>query len=65
MVIALAHEIFHLLTGFLLGQTEEPHTPPGISLPEFRVDEIGEAGRYWEKLLLGGLSESGLLRNIH
>ncbi|XXG99471.1 hypothetical protein Hte_005810 [Hypoxylon texense] len=51
MVITVAHEIVHLLTGFLTG-TARPLTPPGVSLRT-----AGESGRYWESILLGGVVE--------
>ena len=58
MVISVAHEIVHFLTGFLTG-TIEPHTPPGVNAAPYdqTTDGTGEAGRHWESQLLGGFVE--------
>jgi hypothetical protein len=58
MTITVAHEIIHFLTAFLTGK--EPYlygTPPEVSVPGYGAEPWGEAGRYWEKLLLGGILE--------
>ncbi|KAH6649498.1 hypothetical protein F5144DRAFT_479665 [Chaetomium tenue] len=57
MVVSVAHEIVHFLTGFITG-TAVPHTPPGVIAQPFPVSQNnGEAGRYWERELLGGFLE--------
>lgn len=56
MAITIAHEIVHLLTGFLTG-TARPYTPPGVSLGNYGNRNMGESGRYWESILLGGVVE--------
>ncbi|KAM5354426.1 hypothetical protein ACJ41O_001075 [Fusarium nematophilum] len=58
MILTLAHEITHLLTGFLTGAAR-PMTPPTIGLKGYTLPEskIGEAGRYWESRMLGGVVE--------
>ncbi|KAI6085743.1 hypothetical protein F4821DRAFT_239949 [Hypoxylon rubiginosum] len=56
MAITVAHEMCHLLTGFLSGSARPP-TPPGVSLDNYGDRLKGEAGRYWESILLGGVVE--------
>ncbi|KAK3293435.1 uncharacterized protein B0H64DRAFT_212934 [Chaetomium fimeti] len=57
MVISIAHEMVHLLTGFITG-TREPNTPPRITAePYNNQHDVGEAGRYWESRFLGGFVE--------
>lgn len=56
MAITVAHEIVHLLTGYLTGK-KLPPTPPGVSLPSYGNTNSGESGRYWESQLLGGVVE--------
>ncbi|KAH6844654.1 hypothetical protein B0I37DRAFT_166178 [Chaetomium sp. MPI-CAGE-AT-0009] len=57
MVVSVAHEIVHFLTGFLTG-TMRPHTPPGVTAePYGNKPKSGEAGRYWENDFLGGFLE--------
>ncbi|KAK8063186.1 hypothetical protein PG996_007838 [Apiospora saccharicola] len=53
--LVLAHEIIHCLTGFLLGTTSD--TPPNVTLDRYGDTKKGEAGRMWEKRLLGGVVE--------
>jgi hypothetical protein len=61
--VTIAHELMHLFVGFLAGYNW-PSTPPKISfLPQlFNNDiddeEVGESGRYWEGVVLGGTIES-------
>ncbi|KAL9567130.1 hypothetical protein ACKAV7_008899 [Fusarium commune] len=56
MGISVAHEIIHLLTGFLTGESR-PDTPPDVTMVPFGFRDTGEAGRYWEGILLGGTVE--------
>ena len=56
MVISVAHEIVHFLTGFITG-TATPDTPPGVTARPYGRDDVGEAGRWWEDALLGGFVE--------
>jgi hypothetical protein len=56
MAITVAHEIIHLLIGYLTGK-KQPHTPPEVSLAPYGTMVTGESGRYWESLLLGGVVE--------
>jgi hypothetical protein len=56
MVISVAHEIMHFLTGFLTGSVK-PSTPKGVTAQPYGTSRIGEAGRYWESMLLGGFVE--------
>ncbi|KAM6523989.1 hypothetical protein FSOLCH5_004596 [Fusarium solani] len=56
MGLSIAHEIVHLLTGFITGDPN-PLTPPEVSLLRYGDSEAGEAGRYWEHILFGGVVE--------
>ncbi|KAK4147301.1 uncharacterized protein C8A04DRAFT_24544 [Dichotomopilus funicola] len=56
LIISVAHEIVHFLTSFLTGSCE-PSTPPGVEALPYKVDGVGEAGRYWEDVFLGGFLE--------
>lgn len=57
MAISVAHEIVHFLTGFITGTTS-PDTPPAVTAePYDNRDDVGEAGRYWESIFLGGFVE--------
>ncbi|KAI0892706.1 hypothetical protein F4806DRAFT_499820 [Annulohypoxylon nitens] len=56
MVIAVVHEITHILTGYITGQAE-PLTPPTVTLELYGDTRKGEAGRHWEGMLLGGVVE--------
>lgn len=56
LIISVAHEITHFLTGFLTGK-ERPLTPKAVGLEGYNTRKIGEAGRYWESTLLGGVVE--------
>jgi hypothetical protein len=56
MVISVAHEILHFLTGFLTGNLK-PSTPKGVTAEPYGQPRVGEAGRYWESKLLGGFVE--------
>ncbi|KAI1077177.1 hypothetical protein F5B20DRAFT_583668 [Whalleya microplaca] len=56
MGITIAHEIVHLLTGYLTG-TARPLTPPRVSLTAYGKSKAGESGRYWESTMLGGVVE--------
>ncbi|KAI1208355.1 uncharacterized protein F4807DRAFT_148849 [Annulohypoxylon truncatum] len=56
MVISVAHEMVHLLVGYLTG-SHSPPTPPGVTLTPFGNTVSGESGRYWESILLGGVVE--------
>ncbi|KAI1444183.1 hypothetical protein F5Y02DRAFT_419276 [Annulohypoxylon stygium] len=47
MVIAVVHEITHILTGYITGQAE-PLTPPTVTLELYGDTRKGEAGRHWE-----------------
>jgi hypothetical protein len=57
MAISVAHEIVHFLTGFITG-TMQPDTPPRVTAEPYndRAD-VGESGRYWESIILGGFVE--------
>ncbi|KAF5261425.1 hypothetical protein FOXYS1_7877 [Fusarium oxysporum] len=61
--VTIAHELMHLFIGFLAGYNW-PSTPPQLSfLPELfnnEIDdqEVGESGRYWEGVVLGGTVET-------
>jgi hypothetical protein len=58
IIITIAHELVHFLTAFLTG--EESHqfgTPETVCLDGYGMPPFGEAGRYWEKILLGGVVE--------
>ncbi|KAH7240891.1 uncharacterized protein BKA55DRAFT_693135 [Fusarium redolens] len=61
--VTIAHELMHLFVGFLTGYNW-PATPPQLSfLPELfnnEIDneEVGESGRYWEGMVLGGTIET-------
>ncbi|KAF4438871.1 hypothetical protein F53441_12692 [Fusarium austroafricanum] len=57
MGVSVAHEIVHLLTGFLTGGYR-PVTPREVALEAYAEGRKGEAGRYWEGILLGGVVES-------
>lgn len=60
MGISIAHEIVHFLVGFLIGERsgqQGQQTPPKVVLQPYGTTRRGESGRYWEKLLLGGVSE--------
>ncbi|KAJ4259709.1 hypothetical protein NW762_007640 [Fusarium torreyae] len=54
--VSVAHEIVHLLTGFVTGSTQL-YTPPKVTLENWGNRLSGEAGRYWGNLLLGGVVE--------
>ncbi|KAF4469571.1 hypothetical protein FALBO_3533 [Fusarium albosuccineum] len=56
MGISIAHEIMHLLTGFLVGNPKQ-NTPPRVTMPGFGTRRNGESGRYWERIFLGGAVE--------
>jgi hypothetical protein len=56
MIITVAHEILHLLTGYLTGK-KLPGTPPSISLDSYGNTRTGESGRWWESKVLGGVVE--------
>lgn len=57
MAVSIAHEIGHLLTGFLSG-TARPPTPPTAQAPSPIMSRtVGEAGSYWEYMALGGIVE--------
>jgi hypothetical protein len=34
-----------------------PHTPPAVTAEPYGRNDVGEAGRYWERILLGGFVE--------
>ncbi|KAK7964465.1 hypothetical protein PG988_011439 [Apiospora saccharicola] len=58
MGLTVAHEIIHLFVGFLTG-SERAMTPPNVSMPGYdRNETTGEAGRYWERIFLGGMVEN-------
>ncbi|KAK3377449.1 hypothetical protein B0H63DRAFT_511730 [Podospora didyma] len=65
MQISVAHEIVHFLTAFLTGsEARRSLTPSGVSMRGFTSQPssehpqgMGESGRYWEGLLLGGVAE--------
>jgi hypothetical protein len=57
MGVSVAHVIVHFLTGFLTGKVRL-NTPPPVTLePWGEGEEEGEAGRYWEHILFGGVLE--------
>ena len=53
MIVCVAHEICHVLTGFLTG-LHRPITPDAITV---RGWPGGESGRWWELQRLGGVAE--------
>ncbi len=55
MVISVAHELVHFLTGFLTG-TAKPNTPLAVTAEPYSTKD-GEAGRFWEAQFLGGFVE--------
>lgn len=55
LIISVAHEITHFLTGFLSGP-ERAITPEGVSIDGWN-EEGGEAGRFWEFEFVGGIIE--------
>lgn len=65
MIIAMAHELVHFLRGYLLA-SRSPQTPPKVRVSGYEThpdDDLcglprGEAGRFWETILLGGIVES-------
>lgn len=58
MVISIAHEIVHFLTGFLTGEkADRVATPPDVAAAGYGNRTTGEAGRYWEQFFLGGQVE--------
>lgn len=58
MVITIAHEIVHVLTGLLSGEAaSRTLTPPKIRLTGSVRGRWGEAGRRWEEIFLGGVVE--------
>ncbi|KAH6988984.1 hypothetical protein BKA56DRAFT_464421, partial [Ilyonectria sp. MPI-CAGE-AT-0026] len=56
MIVTIAHEICHCLTGYLTG-SDRPLTPPTVSLGGYSMPRSGEAGRYFEGSLFGGVVE--------
>ncbi|KAF4342644.1 hypothetical protein FBEOM_3417 [Fusarium beomiforme] len=56
MGISVAHEVVHLFIGFLTGNPRS-NTPPLVTLEPYGNRQRGEAGRYWEELVLGGVAE--------
>lgn len=56
MITTVGHEMTHCLTGYLTG-TSRPPTPTTVSLTGFSNGRAGEAGRFWEGTLLGGVVE--------
>lgn len=58
MVVSVAHEMLHFLTGFLTG-TATPDTPPAVNAAPYTEvsGDQGEAGRSWQRLLFGGFVE--------
>ncbi|KAK8030213.1 hypothetical protein PG993_011504 [Apiospora rasikravindrae] len=54
--VVIAHEFIHCLTGFFTG-TSSANTPPNVTLPHYGNTRTGEAGRFWESKLLGGVLE--------
>ncbi|KAM0424843.1 hypothetical protein ACHAPT_009899 [Fusarium lateritium] len=63
MGISIAHEIVHLLTGYITGNINLLTPPPKVSLPRYGDSAAGEAGRYWEGALFGGVFEFWSLNN--
>lgn len=55
LILSVAHEITHFLTGFLSGP-ERALTPDEVTVPGWTEDG-GEAGRYWELEFVGGIIE--------
>ncbi|KAK3896975.1 hypothetical protein C8A05DRAFT_39475 [Staphylotrichum tortipilum] len=61
MTVSVAHEIVHLLTGFLTG-ANRPNTPYSLAPTGYAEtmpdgETRGEIGWYWENLYLGGILE--------
>ncbi|RFU25472.1 hypothetical protein B7463_g10867, partial [Scytalidium lignicola] len=58
MAISIAHEIVHFLTGFLTGSNSATSgTPRMVVLEPYGNIRTGEAGRFLESILLGGVAE--------
>ncbi|KAK4645122.1 hypothetical protein QC761_0059770 [Podospora bellae-mahoneyi] len=58
MAITVAHEIVHFLTGLLIDPIpRRQYTPPRVTLEIYGDRAKGEAGRFFEKMLLGGVLE--------
>lgn len=56
MGLTMAHEIVHLFTGYITG-TMYPITPTAVGFAPYAKKNHGEAGNYWEVVLLGGTIE--------
>lgn len=56
LVLILAHEIVHFFVGYLIGDNSFD-TPPSIGQGRFNDADVGESGRHWESVLLGGFLE--------
>ncbi|KAK7934570.1 hypothetical protein PG985_000065 [Apiospora marii] len=57
MVPTIAHDIISLFVEFL-ADFERATTPCNVSMPDYKLnDSTGEAGRYWERIFLGGVVE--------
>ena len=69
MIIAIAHELMHAFVGFLTGYDHTRFTPEATVFLSDRYAEqvggkkIGEAGRFWEQLVLGGSPEAFEVRS--
>ncbi|KAK4204303.1 hypothetical protein QBC40DRAFT_261780 [Triangularia verruculosa] len=58
MAITVAHEIVHFLTGLLIDPVpRRQYTPPRVTLEIYGNRAKGESGRFFEKMLLGGVVE--------
>jgi hypothetical protein len=55
MIITVAHEVVHFFTRYINGGNSGAATPPEVASKFFdHESDRGEAGGYWETLLLGG-----------
>ncbi|KAK5655518.1 hypothetical protein OQA88_5789 [Cercophora sp. LCS_1] len=52
--MCIAHEVVHLLTGFLSTHRLH-HTPPNVTALGYGDETTGEAGWYWETRMMGGV----------
>ncbi|KAI3391519.1 hypothetical protein diail_7198, partial [Diaporthe ilicicola] len=59
LAISIAHEIIHFLYGFLTGEAASTvHTPKAVAMDGYADGTVGESGRYWEGIYLGGAVEN-------
>lgn len=56
LAITMAHELVHVYNLFLQ-RSQHNHTPPHVTYGGYGDDKVGESGRYWEYILLGGFAD--------